>query len=138
MAEVTFVINDPGSRRAGQVKKDSNDISALLGRKLGDTFNGEIVEMDGYELQITGGTDRAGIPLRKDVHGSVKTKILLTPGVGLRTVPRKGARKKKTVRGGTMDDSIAQINCKITKNGSKPFAEIFPPKPKEEKPAEAK
>jgi small subunit ribosomal protein S6e len=43
----------------------------LSGKSVGDKFDGKELkpELEGYELEITGGSDNAGFPLSKDVEG---------------------------------------------------------------------
>lgn len=60
---------------------------------------------------ITGGSDKAGFPMRGDTLGGGKNYVLLTRGVGLKTVD-KGIKKRKLVRGNTITEEIYQINAK--------------------------
>lgn len=147
-SDFRFVVSDPKTRRAIQISKERAVCEALIGKKIGESFNGEVVGMNGYELAITGGTDKDGIPMRGEVHGSAKKKILLTKSVGFaakltkkagesgktyKVDMKQGVRKKKMVRGNTISDETMQINCKVTKIGEQAFDALFPPKPKEEK-----
>ncbi|MHA1469026.1 MAG: S6e family ribosomal protein, partial [Candidatus Asgardarchaeia archaeon] len=75
--------------------------------------------VSGVKLQITGGSDIAGFPMRADIEGPIKKYILLSGGVGFRP-RRKGERRRKLVRGNTISEDIVQINMKI----------IYPEKPK--------
>jgi small subunit ribosomal protein S6e len=88
--------------------------------------------LSGYELKITGGSDNCGFPMRGGILG-VRKRLTLLGGVGLRESFAKGIRKKKTVCGHKVSSNIVQINLKITKEGAKPLAEIFPPKEAEKK-----
>jgi len=81
--------------------------------KIGDKFSGDLIEMKGFELQITGGSDDSGFPLRADLPGSVKRKLLVTKGFGAKKLTRKGELARKTVRGGNITNDTAQINAKI-------------------------
>jgi len=125
-----LVISDPKTRRSGQ-KEVSGE--GILGRKIGEKFSGAVAGLEGYELEITGGSDKDGFPMRKDVEGTARKRILLSSGPGY--YPNmEGQRKRKSIRGSVVSDDIAQINAKVVKHGSKPFDELFPPKKKEEKP----
>ena len=88
----------------------------LLGKKLGETFNGALIGLPGYELAITGGSDHSGIPIRKDVHGPVKKRILLSMGPCYRPT-KKGDKRRKIVRGNEITDDMTQINCVVVKFG---------------------
>jgi len=139
MATWKFVVSDPESRRSGQKEAEQNKAAGLLGKKIGDEFSGDMIELNGYTLKITGGSDRDGFPMYPSLEGIGRRKLLIsdTPGFHPKI---KGQRKRKHVRGNTISADIMQINCKVVKKGSKPFDEIFPKKekPKEEKKEETK
>jgi small subunit ribosomal protein S6e len=85
--------------------------------KIGDTIKGGLIGFPNYEFQITGGSDASGFPMRKDVHGPVKKKILVSKrGIGYKPL-RKGQKKRKTVRGNEITYDMSLINLKITKYG---------------------
>ena len=96
----------------------------LNGLKIGEEFDGQIVGLDGYTLKITGGSDKNGFAMKKDVDGPRRIKSLLTGGVGYK--PKgDGVKRRKTVRGNTIADDIVQINTVVTEAGSKSIAEIL-------------
>ena len=88
----------------------------LVGKIIGETFNGGIIGLPGYELKSTGGSDRGGIPMRMDVHGPVKRRILLSKGPCYKP-KRKGIKRRKIVLGNEVTDGISQLNCVVTKFG---------------------
>ncbi|MEJ2276258.1 MAG: S6e family ribosomal protein [Candidatus Lokiarchaeota archaeon] len=91
-------ISDPESGKSRKVPIDERKFR-FEGMKIGDTIKGGLVGFPNYEFQIMGGNDRSGFAMRKDVHGPVKKKILLSkPGIGYKPI-RKGEKKRKTVRG---------------------------------------
>ena len=99
-----------------------------------EKIDGSKIGIDGYEFQVTGGTDYCGFPMRRDIEGPVRKKIMIIKGVGTRNT-EKGIRIRKTVCGNTVHDKITQISLKVLKVGKTPLFE----KPKaEEKPTEAK
>jgi small subunit ribosomal protein S6e len=133
-----LVIGDKG--KAWKIELDNEH---LVGKSIGDKVHGKEIksELDGYEFEITGGSDIAGFPLSKDVPGLALKALLLTKGWGMRD-NYQGIRRSKTVRGKVIAQSTSQINLKVIKAGHKHLAEIFPeqnqPKPKAEaKPAAA-
>ena len=118
-----LVISDPKSGKSYQ--KEFEQSGLLVGKKVGETLNGEAFGLSGYELQITGGSDKTGTPMRKDVDGIASRRLLLTKGVGYRSRIRikkdgkvwharagKGMRVKKRVRGNTISNELVQINLK--------------------------
>jgi len=134
MATWKFVISDPETRRSGQKEVDQSRAPNLLGKKIGEEFSGDNIELTGYTLQITGGSDKDGFPMYPSLIGIGRRRLLLS-GIPAFHPKIKGQRKRKTVRGNTISADVMQINCKVVKKGSKPFEEIFP---KKEKPKEAK
>ena len=104
----------------GMSKQFEGVIDGLKGKKIGDIINGSITgvkELEGYELKITGGTDNAGFPMRADISGSARKKILTGKGVGMRKSPEKGFRRRKTVAGNMIYEGTAQINVVVVKKG---------------------
>jgi small subunit ribosomal protein S6e len=126
------VISDPKTGRSYQTEIGKDKETAIVGLKLGDPLDGGAVGAGGYKLQITGGSDKDGFPMRKDLRGGRKARLLLSSGVGFRA-KRKGERRKKSVRGNLITDQMVQINTKVVEAGEKKLEELFPPKPKEEK-----
>lgn len=100
----------------------------LIGKKIGDIIKGEDLkpELKGYELKITGLSDKAGFPSLPNLEGVGLRRVLLSYGSGMREKKPRGLRKKKTVRGNTIDYDIVQINTVVEKEGTKKLEEIFP------------
>lgn len=92
------------------------DAEKLVGKKIGEKFNGAILGATGFEFEITGGSDKSGFPMVKTISGSIRKTPLLAGGIGYRP-KRKGVRRRKTVVGNTISDSTNQINCKVVKAG---------------------
>ncbi len=125
-----FVISDRG--KSYQIEKDQKD-TPVMGKKIGDALQGDFLGLHGYELQINGGSDKDGFPMRKDVEGVVRRRIIITKGIGLHT-DVEGLRRRRMIRGNTIGTDIAQINCKVAKAGEKSLEEMFGKKePKEDK-----
>lgn len=124
MATFKLVISNPKTGIAKQVEISGGEAEILVGKRIGDEvsakelglnlreiFSDESIPEDA-KLKITGGTDKDGFPMRPDVHGPRRVKILLSKGPGFR--PReKGERRKKTVHGNTISPNIVQVNLKI-------------------------
>lgn len=125
----------------GKAWKLETESESMIGKNVGDVIEGKDLkpELEGYQLEIAGGSDSAGFPLSKRVEGLALKRLLLKKGWGMRD-PRKGIRLRKTVRGKQISSTTAQINVKVIKAGKKPLAEVFPEqnKPKEAAPAAPK
>jgi small subunit ribosomal protein S6e len=131
MAVFKFVISQ--GNKSYQIEKDQNDCIGLIGKKIGDSFSGDILGLNGYLLQIKGGSDKDGFPMRKDIDGVVRRRFLVSKGVGFKGYKRikkkkkyiEGMRKRKMLRGNTISNDIVQINCKVIKEGTQKLDEIF-------------
>jgi small subunit ribosomal protein S6e len=127
-------IGDPKSKRTVHLETAGE---AFLGRKIGDKIEGkeipEVKEFDDYEFILTGASTKAGLPALANVETVGLKRVLLTRGKALKAKKPKGLRKKRTVHGNTISEDIMQINLKVSKEGAKPFTEIFK-KPEEAKP----
>jgi small subunit ribosomal protein S6e len=99
--------NKDGKSTTYEIKDDQ--AKPLLGLRIGDVFDATVIGLPG-KIRITGGSDKAGVPMRPDVHGAVKKYVLLTKGIGLRKA-RKGERVRKLVRGNVISEDIYQINA---------------------------
>ncbi|WP_138004650.1 30S ribosomal protein S6e [Halalkalirubrum salinum] len=112
MAEFKVVVADPETGETFQFEVDGQDANRFLGRDLGDEVDGSAVGLDGFTLELTGGSDETGRPLRADVPGSSLKELLLEGGVGYKPT-RDGERKRVTVRGREISDAVAQINATV-------------------------
>ena len=110
MVNFKLVLSDPatGKSEAHEVKDASAQL--LMGRKIGDVLDGTTIGLAG-RIMITGGSDKAGFPMRADTQGGGKNYVLLTRGVGYRT-KEDGVKKRKLVRGGTITEETFQVNAK--------------------------
>ncbi|MBU0959020.1 MAG: 30S ribosomal protein S6e [Nanoarchaeota archaeon] len=143
------------SNKEGKTYKIELESEALVGKETGDKIDGKEIlpALEGYELEITGASDKAGFASMPDIEGIALKKVLLTYGKNMKKRPKhegkhtrsnnrpKGLRLRKTVRGRVISPAIVQINMKVVKEGSKPIAQAFPdqnktPEAQIEKPAE--
>lgn len=134
--ELRLVISDPESGKSYQSELKDEKAKRLKNLKIGDAFDGGIIGLNGYKLAITGGSDKAGFPMKKGVHGTKAARILMAGGVGYN--PERDVRKRKRVRGEEIGEDIIQINTKITQRSEKSIEELLGIKPKEEITAEKK
>jgi small subunit ribosomal protein S6e len=115
-------IGDPKSGKTVQKVVSGEHAQALLKKKIGEKVSGDSIGFPGYEFEISGGSDFCGFPMRRDVRGTARKKVLIVKGVGLRhNVP--GRKVRKTVAGNTVYSKTAQINLKVLKQGEKPLIE---------------
>jgi len=107
--------------KAAQVEKDA---PALVGMKIGDKFDGSMIGLNGYTLQVAGGSDKEGFPMRRDLPGTARKKALLVGGVGCKT-KGKGVRTIKTIRGNRIGEDIVQVNVKIAEKGKEKVEKLL-------------
>jgi small subunit ribosomal protein S6e len=109
---VTFklVVSDPKSRKSEASEVKDAAAQLLMGRKVGDVVDATTIGLTG-KIMITGGSDRAGFPMRRDTLGGGKNYVLMTRGVGYRS-REDGVKKRKLVRGNTITEETYQVNAK--------------------------
>ena len=118
-----------------EVKDDHAD--NLLKRIIGDKISGDLLGMDGYEFEITGGSDKCGFPMRKGIQIHRK-RVKIGEGVGFigkkrplrkksKPSAQEGILKRRTVCGERVTKIIRQINLKVLKEGSAPLGEAPAP-----------
>jgi small subunit ribosomal protein S6e len=110
LANFKLTISDIKGKSVSKELKDS-DANPLLGLQLGNETDASVVGLTG-KLKLTGGSDKSGVPMRNDVHGAARKKVLLSKGVGLQDA-EYGQRKRKLMRGNTISEEIYQVNCKF-------------------------
>jgi len=124
MAAFTVAVSDPESGETHQIDVADQDANRFVGREIGDEVDGTAVGLEGYTLEITGGSDDAGRPMRGDVAGTTLAELLLEGGTGYH--PRRdGERKRVTVRGREVGEATRQINAAIVERGDADVDELL-------------
>ncbi len=118
MAKFKIIVGDPETGKSQSLEVEGARAVPLIGRKLGEVVDGSVVGMGGHKMQITGGSDKDGFPMRPNVHGGVRARVVLSEGVGFHP-SRKGERRRKTLRGNVITEEIVQINMKIIEKPKK-------------------
>lgn len=124
MADFTVVVADPESGETHQLDAEGQDANRFIGRELGEEVEGSAVGLDGYTLELTGGSDTAGRPMRADVRGPDLTTLLSDGGTGYEP-SRPGERRRVTVRGREVSEETRQINAKIVGRGDEAVAALL-------------
>ena len=86
MAEFIAVVNDTDPKNGGKsyaLKINGNNHAQMLGKRIGDIVDGLFVgegdkTLSGYKLEITGGSDKTGTPMRRDLEGGNRQSILVS------------------------------------------------------------
>jgi small subunit ribosomal protein S6e len=131
-----FKINVADKGKTFKVESENED---LVGQMIGDKIDGKLFsdDLEGYELEITGTSDKSGFCGLPDVQGSRLKKVLLSYERGMHVRPKyegkktrsnknpSGLRLRKTVRGNEISLETVQINTKVIKEGKKKFGDLF-------------
>ncbi len=139
------VVNDTAPGSGG--KSFAMDITGanynhFLGKKIGDSVEGTFVgegdkALSGYKLEITGGSDLTGRPMRPDLDGSGVKSVLITAGVGYKgkkyvnknskeyRYKYDGLRRRRNLRGNVISQDTRQINLKVVESGNRSLAAII-------------
>lgn len=139
------------SEKSGKTYHVEFEGEELNGKELGEKIDGKVIspDLEGYEFEITGASDKSGFTSHKSVTGVGLKRIILSYEKGMKKRPKregkwkrtdvnpKGLRLRKTVRGKSISPYIAQINLKLLKEGAKKLSEVFSDQnqPKEAAPA---
>ena len=108
MASFKIVISDSKTGKSEVLEAKDSQAQIFMGRKIGEVIDLSVIGQN-YKVKLTGGSDRAGFPMRGDVMGSGKRHVLMTEGIGFRHSV-EGEKRRKLVRGGTVTEEIYQLN----------------------------
>ncbi len=134
--ECKIVVGTKSGKSYNLEAKD--DLAAVfIGKRIGDVVNLTPLGLKGYEAKITGGSDKCGFPMRKDMHLIGRSKAMMSRRTtGYRPEDfSNGVRMRKTVVGDIINDAVAQLNVVVVKDGHDPIPKLLGI---EEKPVEAK
>jgi len=109
LAQFKIVVSDAKTGKSEVLEAKDSTAQLFVGRRLGDTVDLSAVGQ-AYKVKITGGSDKAGFPMRADILGGGKRYVLMTEGVGFRH-SAEGEKRRKLVRGGLVTDEIYQLNA---------------------------
>ena len=124
MADFNIVLSEPKTGVSYKIEATSGITGALMGKSIGDEISGDVFGFAGYTIQITGATDKTGIPARKDLPGVGRRKLLLSKGVGFKPT-YGGQRVRKSIRGAEINSDFVQINAKVVTSGEKDLKSYF-------------
>ena len=124
MADFKIILSDPETGRSYKIDATGPTAAALIGERIGEGIDGNVLGFAGYTLKITGATDKTGIPSRRALPGPSRRRLLLSKSVGFPPV-MDGERRRKSVRGNEISVDIVQINAAVKQSGAKPLAEYF-------------
>ncbi|WP_435362648.1 30S ribosomal protein S6e [Haloarchaeobius sp. DYHT-AS-18] len=125
MASFNVVVADPETGATHQLEAEEQDANRFINKEIGDEVDGGAVGLDGCTLEITGGSDTAGRPMRADIAGpNLKEVLMKERSVGYKP-DRPGQRKRLTLRGRVVSDETSQVNTKVVSVGDKSVPELL-------------
>ena len=116
-------ISDPKTGKTFKKDVKEQEAQGLMGLNIGENVKGDDFGLGGFELQVTGGSDFCGFPMRSGILG-IRKKISLLGGVGFKGAG-KGIHRRKTVCGHKINSTISQVNLKVVKEGAKSLATVL-------------
>ena len=123
--EYKAIVNDVKTGKSYNVTVSGHHANSLDGKNIGEIVDGIFVGLPGYKIKITGGSDKNGTPMRKDLPGK-KRVSLLADGLGFHE-NYHGERKRVAARGSAISSEIVQINMAIAEYGPKSIEELLNP-----------
>ncbi len=124
MAKFQLNIGNPESGKTFKTIVEGGKANVLIGKKISEEIDGGPIGFPGYLFKITGGSDKDGFPMKSNLEGPIRKRILTTSGPGFK-IKDRGLKKRKLVRGNAISDDIYQINMRITKVGTKKIEELI-------------
>jgi small subunit ribosomal protein S6e len=124
--ECKIVVGTKSGKSYNLEAKD--DLAAVfIGKRIGDVVNLTPLGLKGYEAKITGGSDKCGFPMRKDMHLIGRSKAMMSRRTtGYRPEDfSNGVRMRKTVVGDIINDAVAQLNVVVVKDGHDPIPKLL-------------
>ena len=97
----------------------------LYGMYVGSMVDGSLIGAAGYTLKIHGGSDKDGFPMRADLPGAGRKRIMLHDSPGFKG-GEKGEVVRRLIRGNTISDVIAQLNMVVVEAGPTSLEQLFP------------
>ena len=142
MVEFKAIVNDVKTGRSYNVTVSGHHANSLghhanslIGVNIGEVVDGIFVGLPGYKLKVTGGSDGNGTPMRSDLPGNKRVKLLLSDSKGFHE-KYPGQRKRVAIRGSAISAEIVQINMAVAEYGPKSIEECLNPQPEGEASAE--
>jgi|TARA_B100000315_G_C14191724_1_gene413666 small subunit ribosomal protein S6e len=109
LVDFKIIISNAKTGKSEVKELKDQEAKMFVGTRIGDIIQGDALGLEG-KIKITGGSDRAGFPMRSDILGGGKNRVLLSRGIGLQNA-EKGEKKRMLIRGNVITDEIYQVNA---------------------------
>ena len=124
MVEFKAVISDPRDGKSYNKVIAGQHANSLIGKRIDETVDGIFVELPGYKLVLTGGSDKDGTPMRGDLPGPRRKRLLIAESTGFHPKDN-GVRRRKMLRGNTVSPDTVQLNFRISAFGPRKLDELL-------------
>jgi len=124
LAKFQLNLGNPETGKTYKTIIEGAKASILIGKRISEEIEGGLIGFPGYIFKVTGGSDKDGFPMRSNLEGPIRKRILSTKSPGFK-IAKKGEKQRKLVRGNTISDEIYQINMKIIEMGKKKIEELI-------------
>lgn len=119
-----IVVSDTKSGRSMSMELNADKAAALIGRHIGEIIEGSFIDLGGYKLKISGGSDASGFPMERSIQGTGKVRTLRLVATSGK---KKGQYRRRTVRGGIIAADTSQVNMVVSEYGERKIEDIFGP-----------
>ena len=126
------IVISESSGKSYQLELPKEKEAQIVGKNVGEEFDGNLVGAAGYVLKLTGGSDGSGFPMKEEIAGAAKKFTLTSVGVGFKA-KHHGERSRRYARGSTYSNEIVQVNTQVKAAGPTPLDQLFPKADKKEK-----
>jgi small subunit ribosomal protein S6e len=116
MVEFQVIVGDPDTGKTHSVEVDGQHANVFVRKRIGEEVDGMFVGLPGYTIEITGGSDQDGFPMRPEIPQATRKSILVSESTGFNPTD-DGVRRKRTFRGNEISPEITQVNAKIVDRG---------------------
>ncbi|VVC02722.1 30S ribosomal protein S6e [Candidatus Bilamarchaeum dharawalense] len=126
------IVISEASGKSYQLELPKDKEMHIVGKKIGEELDGNLLGAAGYVLKLTGGSDSSGVPMKEEIAGAAKKFTLTSEGVGFKA-DHNGERRRRYARGNTYSAEIIQVNTQVKTAGASPLDQLFPKAEKKEK-----
>ena len=77
MAKFKIIVSDPETGTSKVVELEEARAVPLIGRRLGEIIDGAVVDLPAHKVQIMGGSDKDGVPMRGKFMAESAEKLCL-------------------------------------------------------------
>ncbi|MBQ7405605.1 MAG: 30S ribosomal protein S6e [Candidatus Methanomethylophilaceae archaeon] len=126
MVDFKAIVNDVKTGKSYNIAVSGHHANSLIGKNIGEVVDGVFLGLPEYKVKITGGSDGNGTPMRSDLPGNKRVRLLLSDSKGFHE-KYPGQRKRTAIRGSAISAEIVQVNMAVVEYGPKSIEECLNP-----------